>query len=396
MKTYIRYRAGLLAGLLILNTLSACVNTRKALSVSGLSILENRRHDSGYYSRSMRTWNRMNVLGKFLTILGGVWLVFGVTYPLSFFIPDQSNAMGPHNGSLTTFPPLSPDYPNNTIKNITPATEKEKQIHDAIKTENGTDKYGNEVSTDLSTNITTTTSTTAAPDGPVTVKAPDPNPSSTDSSMTATTSATTTSTTTYKKEHDNQIKEEDHMVLTRDILQDIESHHWSIERLDYWLEERKLNVNAKNELNSTLLIEAVVQSPKKEASNEILKHLIKQGADLDVQVSECKTALMFALDFLRRARNTNKINQFHDMANLLIKSGANVCLKDLKGQYARDYAELIDKPILYEPDLIIADDDIGVSIDEIDDNQINSRKSIKSEIIEKLDKASEKQNCTKT
>ncbi|WP_243517589.1 MULTISPECIES: hypothetical protein [unclassified Candidatus Cardinium] len=230
MNTYRRYRASLLAGLLILNTLSACIHTRKELGIGGLSILENRRYDSRYCSGLIRIWNRMNLPGKSLMLISfGSGAVF-VTYWLSFLIPDQSNAMGPHNGSLITpLPPISTGKtPHKPVSNVPSDHLDTDTIEDMLTA--GKEKYGNEPSTDPSTTTTSTTTATAPFYNPVTVTVPvsDLNPTSTDPS-TSTMATTTTTTTTDAP--DNKVA--DPMVLSEKILADIGSNHWSLDRVKY-------------------------------------------------------------------------------------------------------------------------------------------------------------------
>ena len=82
----------------------------------------------------------------------------------------------------------------------------------------------------------------------------------------------------------------------------------------------------------TVLIHAMQQNIYSDHAQgrylEIIKHLIKSGANLNAKDNDGKTALMYAVDGIESL----------DIVKLLINSGADVNIKDNDGENALDHA----------------------------------------------------------
>ncbi|WP_243553042.1 hypothetical protein [Candidatus Cardinium sp. cBcalN2] len=119
MKAYTRYRAGLLAGLLILNTLSACVNvhTRKELGFSIPAKLQR------FHQRSQRLWNRSSPWAKVFYVTAALTLVLSPIVGWYVIYHHAEVGHGANQIGLGTSP-APPFIPNHTIDEpVTPITD---------------------------------------------------------------------------------------------------------------------------------------------------------------------------------------------------------------------------------------------------------------------------------
>ncbi|WP_243018704.1 MULTISPECIES: hypothetical protein [Candidatus Cardinium] len=128
MKTYTRYRAGLLAGLLILNTLSACVNvhTRKELGFSITAKLQR------FHQRSQRLWNRSSPWAKVFYVTAALTLVLCpiVGWYVIYHHADVGHGANPIGLGPSPAPPLIPINHTTTepVPPITDPTDNEKFV----------------------------------------------------------------------------------------------------------------------------------------------------------------------------------------------------------------------------------------------------------------------------
>ncbi|WP_243018585.1 ankyrin repeat domain-containing protein [Candidatus Cardinium hertigii] len=244
----------------------------------------------------------MNLPGKSLMLISLVSVVGVVSYSLSCLIPDQSNAMSPHNGSLITpLPPISAGKtPHKPVSNL--PSDHLDTIEDMLTA--GKEKYGNDSSTDP------TTTTEATDDSE---KEVDLNSASTDVS---------TPTMTTKAPYE---KPADPMVLSEKIRTDLWSNHWSLDRVKYWV-GKGLNVNAKTEDDQTLLMYAITR-----ASIKICEYLIKEKkANVNAQFNNNITTLMILV-----SANLDDPQEQEEKVNLLINNGADICIKTEEGEDVR-------------------------------------------------------------
>ncbi|MCT4697318.1 MAG: hypothetical protein V3581_04145 [Candidatus Cardinium sp.] len=233
MKTYRNARVSLFIGLLSLNTLASCVNTREELGAN------NRRYRSGCCTATVDNMMRVKRRhpGWFWSgIAGGVTalsLVFiGGGYGLYYNVFGNNTGHNNDTGLATSTPfPLNNGSTTVTPSSTTPYLEDTtlKFITDAI--EKGEEKWG-------SSSTTTTITTTVAP-----LVVQDPN------------------------------------VITDEIVKDLDGHAWSLESVKKWL-DAGLHVNATDPKGCNMwnrVSQLKIEEPKKRTVLDFL-----DGQNIDV------------------------------------------------------------------------------------------------------------------